>query len=98
MPTRSHVEKKARITREIEDQRRKNAATHPYGYILFEKTNKGKNYKDYYDTTWKLKTGKSLNQRRHDSWSNMHDRGSEVDDTDPFINDKSVWREPKKGV
>ncbi len=88
----SNKQKAERIKQETEARRKENEKHEHYGYILYEKVNQGKSYTDYYNNTWKLKTGKTLQQYKYGSWQNIriptNDEALYLNDTSKFATNK----------
>ncbi len=93
-----HQQKKAaRLKQAVEEERKFLEKHENYGNILYEKVNSGRSYEDYYNSTWKLKTGKTLKQYKYNSWQNMRILNAEeatgINDTSTFTKNPP---DPKK--
>ncbi len=89
----SHKKKTERVKKEVEMRRRELEAHEHHGNILYEKVNTGRSYADYYNSTWKLKPGKTLQEYKYSSWQNMR---IIIDSDIKGLNDTSKFATRKK--
>ncbi len=71
MTNQHHKKRVETIRKEVERTRQYSEQHEKYGHILYEKVNTGRNYIDYYNTSWKAKNGKTLNEYKYGAWQNI---------------------------